>query len=575
MVDSSDIQEIEVLKRKLEREKAARKAAEQLLEERALEIYNANLELKNLNSRLKKENLEYIKEIEKQNQFFESVFNTLPAQLAVLDANGRYIFMNSRTIKDVELREKCIGLTNEEIAEIVDMPKDVLQQRVDIMKSQLKDPETVDWTEKWEVDGRTKYILRRLHPHFGADGKLRMFIGYGVNVTQNVEDNIKLAKAKESAESATRAKSDFLSKMTHEIRTPLNAITGLTDVMLEDPDNIQEKFIESIKYSADSLLGIINEILDFSKIEAGKMVYESISFNPHKVIEGVRQTFDFRISEKGLHFVIDVDEKVPRHMKGDPQKLAQALINLVGNSVKFTKQGSIAIYARFEGEENNKRLVLKVSDTGVGIPKNKLDTVFQSFEQSSSSTSRHFGGTGLGLTITKRFVEGMGGRISVESEVNKGTTFCIQLPCVQWSMQEQDVKGLVDTIENKDYSDKRILLVEDNLMNQLVFKKMVEKWSPQIEVVNNGEDALVRMKDESWDLVFLDIQMPIKSGIETIEEWRVYESENALPALNVIALTADAFDESRNRALEKGMTDFLTKPLSVEDLGRQLYKYLS
>ncbi len=575
MVEKVEISQIELLKRKLEREKAARLEAERLLEERSLQLYQANVELKALNESLQEENLVQIQEIHKQNHFFESVFNTLPAQLAVLDEKGRYIFINNRAIPDPVIREKCVGLTNEEIAEFVAYPEGVLEERTRIMNEQFIKPHTADWIEKWVIDGKDMYILRRLHPHFDSEGQLVMFIGYGVNVTQSVEDNIKLSKAKEAAEAATVAKSEFLSKMTHELRTPLNAITGLTDVMLKTPEEMKVKYLEAVKYSADSLLGIINEILDFSKIEAGKMVYENVNFNPKLVLSGVHQTFGLRASEKGLELTVDIDASVPSSLKGDPQKLSQALTNIVGNSVKFTKAGSIRVRAWWkESKEDKGILVTELEDTGIGIPKSKLKTIFKSFEQSSSSTSRTYGGTGLGLTITKLFIEGMKGSVDVKSEVNKGTKFTLEIPfVVPKSSSLNGKKGILHT-SNQDYSTKKVLLVEDNEMNQLVFKKMVEKWNPQLFMVNNGEDALRWMKNDDWDMVFMDIQMPIKSGIETISEWREYESENNLEPLSVVALTADAFDESRNQALQSGMTDFATKPLSSEELGRVLSKYL-
>lgn len=563
--------ELEILKRRLEREKAARKQAEQHLEQHSLELYKANKRLTEINDSLEKEIEERMREIKRQKEFFELIFDVLPARLGVLDPEGRYIFINSRTIPDPELREWCYGKTNEEIAQQIFMPPEVLQKRIEVLDGMRRNPETVDWVEKWQVNGKDKYILSRLNPQFYSDGSLRFFIGYGVNVTENVHANMRLEKAKEEAEAATRAKSDFLSKMTHEIRTPLNAITGLTEVLLKESPQSSD-YLEAIKYSADSLLGIINEILDFSKIEAGKMVYENIPFSPTKVFEGIRRTFDYRISEKGLAFEVEYTD-LPVTIKGDPQKLSQSMVNLIGNAVKFTTKGSIKVKAKFERKGEKGNLNVSVTDTGIGIPEDRLDSVFASFEQSASSTSRHYGGTGLGLTITQRFIEGMGGSIKVESEPDEGSKFEFNIPYSWWEdeAKESDIKK--SEIE-LNLEGMRFLLVEDNLMNQLVFKKIIERWSPFVETVNNGEDAIKRMKEEDWDIVFLDLQMPIKSGIETITEWREYEEKSGSTHQSVIALTADAFEESRKKAIDAGMDDFLTKPVNTDELRRIIIKFM-
>ncbi|NVK29251.1 MAG: response regulator, partial [Flavobacteriia bacterium] len=353
--------------------------------------------------------------------------------------------------------------------------------------------------------------------------------------------------------------------------TPLNAITGLTEVLLKESPQSSD-YLEAIKYSADSLLGIINEILDFSKIEAGKMVYENIPFSPTKVFEGIRRTFDYRISEKGLAFEVEYTD-LPVTIKGDPQKLSQSMVNLIGNAVKFTTKGSIKVKAKFERKGEKGNLNVSVTDTGIGIPEDRLDSVFASFEQSASSTSRHYGGTGLGLTITQRFIEGMGGSIKVESEPDEGSKFEFNIPYSWWEdeAKESDIKK--SEIE-LNLEGMRFLLVEDNLMNQLVFKKIIERWSPFVETVNNGEDAIKRMKEEDWDIVFLDLQMPIKSGIETITEWREYEEKSGSTHQSVIALTADAFEESRKKAIDAGMDDFLTKPVNTDELRRIIIKFM-
>ena len=402
-----------------------------------------------------------------------------------------------------------------------------------------------------------------------------MFIGYALDITETVASRKELIEARDIAQKATLAKSEFLSKMSHEIRTPLNAIIGLTDILLQESlAEEQEHYVQSVKYSADNLLGIINEVLDFSKIEAGKLTFEKIPFGLRRAFKGIRQTFEFRLNELGIDLISEIDEDIPDSIKGDRMKLNQIFLNLVGNAVKFTEKGFIRISAFLSREEDGLLWVdFRVKDTDVGINADRLDQIFDGFEQEGSDTTRKYGGTGLGLTIIKRFIEGQGGSIKVKSEKGKGTEFNFSIPFEKVSPEESSQNGQ-HWSESTPLRHFNLLLAEDNIMNQLVLKKVLEKWDHNVKLVTNGEEALAEMEANEYDLVLMDIQMPIKDGIETIKEWRKKEPQLKKEHLPVVALTADAFSESRNQALGAGMDDFLSKPIDVSELRRILYKFI-
>lgn len=429
--------------------------------------------------------------------------------------------------------------------------------------------EDVDETELRLRDAENNYnwlFARNVSFKRDENGTTTQVLGTAINITTRKRAEEELLIAKQQAEHAARAKSEFLSNMSHEIRTPMNAIIGLSDLLLqvglkgEDFDNLK-----AIKNSADNLLVIINDILDFSKIEAGKLSFENIPFNLSERLEHVRITMDFKAEQKGIYLRIDLGEDIPNHLTGDPFRLNQILINLIGNAVKFTKDGGVTV--RITQIENNSlkaSLRFEVIDTGIGIPKEKQADIFESFSQAYTDITRNYGGTGLGLTITRRLVELQGGSLNLESEKDKGSNFYFDL---SFGIAEEEV-----TTDNAGSSKPaedsvtglRILVAEDNPVNQMLIKQVLSKWSVEFTVCNNGKEAVEQTERDEYDILLMDLQMPVMAGITAAHEIRNGNTVNK--DIPIVALTVDAFVETRQRVIEEGFTDYLTKPFKREEL---------
>ncbi len=412
------------------------------------------------------------------------------------------------------------------------------------------------------------------NPIIDSTGEVSGVAIYSKDVSENKKIVFDLMHAKNEAVAAVQAKSEFLSNMSHEIRTPMNAIIGLTELLLEEPLEINQlENIKSIKYSADNLLVIINDILDFGKIEAGKVRFENIDFNLASRIEELRKTFEHRTKEKGLAFVISYDKNVPPNVKGDPYRLNQILFNLVGNAIKFTPTGQVSI--AIKAIKNGKTMSLEfiVTDTGIGIPENQQAKIFESFTQANTETTRKYGGTGLGLSITKNLIQLQGGSISVKSKIGQGTSFIVSIPFDIGSTEKIE-KEMEKLDQYADLSALKILLVEDNLMNQFVAKQFFKKWNNELIIANNGDEAISILKERAdLNLVLMDLQMPEMSGFQAAEIIRGNKTAVLNSNIPIIALSADAFIETRRKVIEAGMNDYVTKPFKPEELYNKIIKH--
>jgi len=422
-----------------------------------------------------------------------------------------------------------------------------------------------------EVQGRNS-VFEVFFTPIEESGEVVGITVFMQNITTRKAVERDLVAAKEMAEKASLAKAQFLSTMSHEIRTPMNAVVGLTHLLLQqDPRPDQSELLHTLQFSSENLLSLINNILDLHKIEAGKVAFESVDFSPAELVAKIVRSHQFKADEKGIALRSTTDPRLPEVLKGDPARLTQVLNNLISNAIKFTDAGSVTLGIGVEAStEAACTLLFSVTDTGIGIPTAKQGVIFDAFVQADADTTRKYGGTGLGLTITKRLLELQESTLQLASRPEAGSRFYFRLQLAKGTLPQRAVCA-PSVFPADDLGTLRLLLVDDNEINVMVACKFLQKWKITPDCAPDGLAALARVREQTYDLVLMDLQMPVMDGFEAAR--RIREMGGTYWTVPIIALTADTVAGVKEQALAAGMNDFLTKPYSPDDLYRIITRH--
>ena len=423
-------------------------------------------------------------------------------------------------------------------------------------------------------DQMYRWHLLWMIPETGKDGEVNLWLGTGTDIHDLKTVEGELRKASEAAGEATRIKSEFLANMSHEIRTPMNSVIGMTGLLLDTPLNDEQRdFVGTIRRSGEDLLVLINDILDFSKVESGKMELEITGFDLRQLAQDCEKNFSFAVQKKGIRFDMELPPDHAMVFRGDCGRLRQVLMNLISNAVKFTMSGSVSLKIQLlSTDEKKAKLRFEVIDTGIGIPESAMSRMFLAFSQADSSTTRRFGGSGLGLSICKRLVELMEGQIGIESREGHGTTFWFTLELEAGLAQEMKPSKMGSTFRTQGRSE-RILVAEDSPTNQKVVLRVLQKLGYRAEAVANGHEVLSAIREVPYDLILMDWHMPDLDGCEATKIIRTSESI-AQKDIPIIAMTANAMKGDQEKCIEVGMNDYISKPINFDLLAEKLQKWL-
>jgi PAS domain S-box-containing protein len=442
----------------------------------------------------------------------------------------------------------------------------------DIQNEMRKEGQTSVYETKIRTkSGVYKWVIISGAPIYNEQNRVIGSIGIHVDISERKKMEADLIEATEKAQTSVKSKELFLANMSHEIRTPMNVIIGMSELLNDTKLSVvQQKYLNAIHHSSENLLSLINSILDYSKIEAQQLTLENLDINFHSFFENLKLSFLPYAQEKRIDFNVNVASDVCEILLGDRHKINQVFVNLINNAIKFTDEGSVSVNCFVEATtKSHQMLKFEIVDTGIGIAKNNLSTVFQTFKQEDSSIARKYGGTGLGLSICKGIISSMGGSIELKSEKNKGSTFSFLLKFKK-KISKQDPSQPIEKTKIKMFNNVKILIAEDNQLNQMLIKAILDKESIQYELAENGEQVLEKLKTTNFDLILMDIQMPIMDGVSATIEIR----NNLKSSIPIIALTANASVSDELKYKEVGMNDHLSKPFKREDLFNKIKRQL-
>ncbi|AFK04976.1 multi-sensor hybrid histidine kinase [Emticicia oligotrophica DSM 17448] len=557
-------EEIEALKRKIEREKKARQQAESLLEAKAMELFQANEDLKRLNESLERRVTEQTEQLRYSEEKYRGIIENMNLGLIEVD-NNDIIMKAYRRFCELTGYEEA-ELVGKKAADIL-LPDDEFKRIIDEQNSNRLDGDTgVYEVPLRKKDGEIIWVIISGAPIIESSGKVTGSVGIHLDITERKKTQEALEEARQIAEEARRAEKRFLANMSHEIRTPINAIIGMTHLLYDtNPNKKQTEYLSAINYSADLLLNLVSDVLDISKIEAGEMKLSEQIFSLKDLINSTLQTFRLRLQGKDVKLVFDFDEEIENDVIGDSTFLTQILMNLLSNAVKFTEKGEIGVQVSLLCRLGDFLMTeVKVFDTGIGISPQNIDKIFDSFKQADQDVKVKYGGTGLGLAIVKQLVNLHGGEINVESTLNEGTAFIFTLPLKDSKQQSKKLHALNEDI-SEEWKNYHVLVVEDNLLNQKYVEGLLLKWKMSYKITSNGLLAVEAVKKEDFDIILMDIRMPEMNGYEATKVIRSMEG-NANQNIPIVALTASAMSDEIGFAYEIGMNSYLTKPFTPDQL---------
>ena len=512
--------------------------------------------------------------LSEERKVLRTLIDNVPDYMYVKDAECRFLVANLSVAQQMGAKtpEDLLGKTDFDF-----YPRELATPFFEDEQKVIRSGQAEVNREEVGLDpqGNTSYVLTTQVPLRDKNGLATGLAGIGRDITQLKKVQAEIQKAREVAEAASRAKSEFLANMSHEIRTPLNGIMGMTDLALEtELDREQREYLETVKVSADSLLTVINDILDFSKIEAGKIDLEFVDFDVRDTLESALKTLAVRADEKGLELLCEVAPEVPEVARGDITRLRQVLLNLVGNAIKFTNEGEVAVNVRQEAKDDHDLLLhFTVSDTGIGIPEDKQKLIFDPFAQADSSTTRKYGGTGLGLTISARLVRMMGGQIWVGSEEGQGSQFHFT---VRLQIADQKELKVGCPAPPEVLRGVRVLVVDDNQTNRRILERMLKRWEMIPVCVEGGEKALAELalaqkEGRAFGLIVSDMHMPKMNGFELVEHIR---ERPELCTATIMMLTSAGHRGDAERCQKLGVSAYLLKPIRQSELREAIARVL-